>query len=130
MNYSLNVKSSSIVHTLLSNCVKLLGKVQKLLIKCISYSVISKRIRVVSPKFYTARKNFTGPPVPTVPTNFKSVHKCAKYLETLECFLKWLVQEIEGGQRSNSWTLELQQQGDEVQETKGGELHLGAGGIT
>ena len=26
MNYSLNVKSSSIVHTLLSNCVKLLGK--------------------------------------------------------------------------------------------------------
>ena len=71
MNYSLNVKSSSIVHTLLSNCVKLLGKVQKLLIKCISYSVISKRIRVVSPKFYTARKNFTGPPVPT---NFKSVH--------------------------------------------------------
>ena len=74
MNYSLNVKSSSIVHTLLSNCVKLLGKVQKLLIKCISYSVISKRIRVVSPKFYTARKNFTGPPVPTVPTNFKSGH--------------------------------------------------------
>ena len=73
MNYSLNVKSSSIVHTLLSNCVKLLGKVQKLLIKCISYSVISKRIRVVSPKFYTARKNFTGPPVLTVPTNFKSV---------------------------------------------------------
>ena len=72
MNYSLNVKSSSIVHTLLSNCAKLLGKVQKLLIKCISYSVISKRIRVVSPKFYTARKNFTGPPVPTVPTNFKS----------------------------------------------------------
>ena len=64
MNYSLNVKSSSIVHTLLSNCVKLLGKVQKLLIKCISYSVISKRIRVVSPKFYTVRKNFTGPPVP------------------------------------------------------------------
>ena len=75
MNYSLNVKSSSIVHTLLSNCVKLLGKVQKLLIKCISYSVISKRIRVVSPKFYTARKNFTGPPVPTVPTNFKSVQE-------------------------------------------------------
>ena len=75
MNYSLNVKSSSIVHTLLSNCVKLLGKVQKLLIKCISYSVISKRIRVVSPKFYTARKNFTGPPVPTVPTNFKSGHR-------------------------------------------------------
>ena len=72
MNYSLNVKSSSIVHTLLSNCVKLLGKVQKLLIKCISYSVISKRIRVVSPKFYTARKNFTGPPVPMVLTNFKS----------------------------------------------------------
>ena len=72
MNYSLNVKSSSIVHTLLSNCVKLLGKVQKLLIKCISYSVISKRIRVVSPKFYTARKNFTGPPVPTVLTNLKS----------------------------------------------------------
>ena len=72
MNYSLNVKSSSIVHTLLSNCVKLLGKVQKLLIKCISYSVISKRIRIVSPKFYTARKNFTGSPVPTVPTNFKS----------------------------------------------------------
>ena len=29
MNYSLNVKSSSIVHKLLSNCVKLLGKVQK-----------------------------------------------------------------------------------------------------
>ena len=56
MNYLLNVKSSSIVHTLLSNCVKLLGKVQKLLIKCISYSVISKRILVV----------------PTVPTNFKS----------------------------------------------------------
>ena len=72
MNYSLNVKSSSIVHTLLSNCVKLLGKVQKLLIKCISYSVISKRIRVVSPKFYTARKNFTGPPVLAVPTNLKS----------------------------------------------------------
>ena len=72
MNYSLNVKSSSIVHTLLSNCVKLLGKVQKLLIKCISYSVISKRIRVVSPKFYTVRKNFTGPPVLAVPTNLKS----------------------------------------------------------
>ena len=69
MNYLLNVKSSSIVHTLLSNCVKLLGKVQKLLIKCISYSIISKRIRVVSPKFYTARKNLTGPPVPPVPTN-------------------------------------------------------------
>ena len=72
MNYSLNVKSSSIVHTLLSNCVKLLGKVQKLLIQCINYSVISKRIRVVSPKFYTVRKNFTGPPVPLVPTNIKS----------------------------------------------------------
>ena len=72
MNYSLNVKSSSIVHTLLSNCVKLLGKVQKLLIKCINYSVISKRIRVVSPKFYTVRKNSTGPPVPPVPTNLKS----------------------------------------------------------
>ena len=69
MNYLLNVKSSSIVHTLLSNCVKLLGKVQKILIKCISYSVISKRIRVVTPKFYTARKNFTRLPVPT---NFKS----------------------------------------------------------
>ena len=80
MNYSLNVKSSSIVHTLLSNCVKLLGKVQKLLIKCISYSVISKRIRVVSPKFYTARKNFTGPPVPTVPTNFKSVLDTAPFV--------------------------------------------------
>ena len=80
MNYSLNVKSSSIVHTLLSNCVKLLGKVQKLLIKCISYSVISKRIRVVSPKFYTARKNFTGPPVPTVPTNFKSVREPLLFL--------------------------------------------------
>ena len=78
MNYSLNVKSSSIVHTLLSNCVKLLGKVQKLLIKCISYSVISKRIRVVSPKFYTARKNFTGPPVPTVPTNFKSAKRYSR----------------------------------------------------
>ena len=75
MNYSLNVKSSSIVHTLLSNCVKLLGKVQKLLIKCISYSVISKRIRVVSPKFYTVRKNFTGPPVPTVLTNSKSASR-------------------------------------------------------
>ena len=66
MNYSLNVKSSSIVHTLLSNCVKLLGKVQKLLIKCISYSVISKRIRVVSPKFYKVKKIYrtagpTGP---------------------------------------------------------------------
>ena len=72
MNYSLNVKSSSIVHTLLSNCVKLLGKVQKLLIQCINYSVISKQIRVVSPKFYTVRKNFTGPPVPTVLTNSKS----------------------------------------------------------
>ena len=66
MNYSLNVKSSSIVHTLLSNCVKLLGKVQKLLIKCISYSVISKRIRVVSPKFYTAKKFYrtAGPDGP------------------------------------------------------------------
>ena len=87
MNYSLNVKSSSIVHTLLSNCVKLLGKVQKLLIKCISYSVISKRIRVVSPKFYTARKNFTGPPVPTVPKNFKSEQDasapCCQLLITL-----------------------------------------------
>ena len=72
MNYSLNVKSSSIVHTLLSNCVKLLGKVQKLLIYCINYSVISKRICVVSPKFYTVGKKFTGPPVPTVPTNLKS----------------------------------------------------------
>ena len=74
MNYSLNVISSSIVHTLLSNCVKLLGKVQKLLIKCISYSVISKRIGVVSPKFYTVRKNFTGPPVLAVPANLKSEH--------------------------------------------------------
>ena len=36
------------------------------------YSVISKQIRVVSPKFYTVRKNFTGPPVPPVPTNLKS----------------------------------------------------------
>ena len=79
MNYSLNVKSSSIVHTLLSNCVKLLGKVQKLLIKCISYSVISKRIRVVSPKFYTVRKNFTGPPVPPVPTNLKSANNYQIY---------------------------------------------------
>ena len=79
MNYLLNVKSSSIVHTLLSNCVKLLGKVQKLLIKYISYSVISKRIRVVSPKFYTARKNSTGPPVPT---NFKSGHN-PSFLSTL-----------------------------------------------
>ena len=70
MNYSLNVKSSSIVHTLLSNCIK--GKMQKLLIWCINYLVISKRIRVVSPKFYTVRKNFTGPPVPTVLTNSKS----------------------------------------------------------
>ena len=76
MNYSLNVKSSSIVHTLLSNCVKLLGKVKKLLIKCISYSVISKRICVVSPKFYTVRKNFTGPPVPPVLTNLKSAKRC------------------------------------------------------
>ena len=75
MNYSLNVKSSSIVHTLLSNCVKLLGKVQKLLIQCINYSVISKRIRVVSPKFYTVRKNFTGPLVPTVPTNLNVSEK-------------------------------------------------------
>ena len=83
MNYSLNVKSSSIVHTLLSNCVKLLGKVQKLLIKCISYSVISKRIRVVSPKFYTARKNFTGPPVPT---NFKS--ETFKLLCMISCKIK------------------------------------------
>ena len=74
MNYSLNVKSSSIVHTLLSNCVKLLGKVQKLLIQFINYLVISKRIRVVSPKFYTVRKNFTGPPVPPVPTNLESDH--------------------------------------------------------
>ena len=73
MNYSLNVKSSSIVHKLLSYCVKLLGKVQKLLIKCINYSVISKRICVVLPKFYTVRKNFTGPLVPPVPTNLKSV---------------------------------------------------------
>ena len=81
MNYSLNVKSSSIVHTLLSNCVKLLGKVQKLLIKCISYSVISKQIRVVFPKFYTARKNLTGPPVPTVPTNFKSVRSLTNALK-------------------------------------------------
>ena len=78
MNYSLNVKSSSIVLTLLSNCVKLLGKVQKLLIKCISYSVISKRIRVVSPKFYTVRKNCTGPPVPLVPTNLKSAQDMPK----------------------------------------------------
>ena len=72
MNNSLNVKSFIIVHTLLSNCVKLLGKVQKILIQFINYSVISKRIRVVSPKFYTVRKNFTGPPVPPVPTNLKS----------------------------------------------------------
>ena len=64
MNFSLNVKSSSIVHTLLSNCVKLIGKVQKLHIQCINYLVISKRICVVSPKFYTVGKNFTGPPVP------------------------------------------------------------------
>ena len=91
MNYSLNVKSSSIVHTLLSNCVKLLGKVQKLLIKCISYSVISKRIRVVSPKFYTARKNFTGPPVPTVPTNFKSG---SHWGETTEVYTLQLVSQL------------------------------------
>ena len=67
MNYSLNVKSSSIVHTLLSNCVKLLSIEQKLLILRINCLVISKRIRAVSPKFYTVRKNFTGP------TNLKSV---------------------------------------------------------
>ena len=89
MNYSLNVKSSSIVHTLLSNCVKLLGKVQKLLIKCISYSVISKRIRVVSPKFYTARKNFTGPPVPTVPTNLKSAHS-VWHTHKIQILLRWI----------------------------------------
>ena len=52
------------------------------------------------------------------------------YPQVCEIFGNWLVQEIEGGQRPNSWTLELQQQGDEVQETKGGELHLGGGGIT
>ena len=52
------------------------------------------------------------------------------YPQLYEIFANWLVQEIEGGQRSNGWTLELQQQGDEVQETKGGELHLGGGGIT
>ena len=52
------------------------------------------------------------------------------YPQVCEIFGNWLVQEIEGGQRSNSWTLELQQQGDEVQETKGGELHLEGGGIT
>ena len=34
---------------------------------------VSKRIRVVSPKFYTDRKNFTGPPVLVVLTNLKSV---------------------------------------------------------
>ena len=45
-----------------------------------NYSVISKRICVVSPKFYTARKNFTGPPVPTVPTNFKSARPLTKSL--------------------------------------------------
>ena len=95
MNYSLNVKSSSIVHTLLSNCVKLLGKVQKLLIKCISYSVISKRIRVVSPKFYTARKNFTGPPVPTVPTNFKSVSLPVNGLSRRTFWINWYHYEID-----------------------------------
>ena len=52
------------------------------------------------------------------------------YPQVCEIFGNWLVQEIEGGQRPNSWTLELHQQGDEVQETKGGELHLGGGGIT
>ena len=106
MNYSLNVKSSSIVHTLLSNCVKLLGKVQKLLIKCISYSVISKRMRVVSPKFYTARKNFTGPPVPTVPTNFKSASNTHSHLTpdeldhifTSPVFQVWIVYEEQWSQ--------------------------------
>ena len=56
MNYSLNVKSSSIVHTLLSNCVKL--------------------------HFYTVRKNFTGPLVPPVPTNLKSA--CSWLQEQLD----------------------------------------------
>ena len=89
MNYSLNVKSSSIVHTLLSNCVKLLGKVQKLLIKCISYSVISKRIRVVSPKFYTVRKNFTGPPVPRS-RQISSLIRCTSkdIFDTMEAYLR------------------------------------------
>ena len=61
---------------------------QKLLIKCISYSVISKRIPVVSPKFYTARKNFTGPLVPTVPTNFKSATNIFLLWYNLTCFFK------------------------------------------
>ena len=62
---------------------------------------------------------------------FKSFPQVCKIFANARILAKkWPVQEIEGGQRSNGWTLELQQQGDEVQETKGGELHLGGGGIT
>ena len=40
---------------------------------------LAKYVRkcVVFWKNYTADKNFTRPPVATVATNFKSVHKCA-----------------------------------------------------
>jgi len=41
--------------------------------------MLCKRIRVVSPKFYTVRKKFTGPLVPPVLTNLKS--EGGKYLE-------------------------------------------------
>ena len=57
----------------------------------VGYLVISKRICVVSPKFYTARKNFTGPPVPT---NFKSDLKYFKYINTH--VLPWSIREYCG----------------------------------
>ena len=111
MNYSLNVKSSSIVHTLLSTCVKLLRKVQKLLIQCINYSIISKRIRVVSPKSYTVRKNFTGPPVLAVPTNLKSgawsvsLQLCWGKMYHLSKELSiWLPPEGRADNRRRAWT--------------------------
>ena len=80
MNFSLNVKSSSIVHTLLSNCVKLLGKVQKLLIQLLGNFQANS---LVSPKFYTVRKKFTGPPVPPVPTNLKSDSQLSRVMVEL-----------------------------------------------
>ena len=63
-----------------------------------NYSIISKRIRVVSPKFYTARKNFTGPPVPTVLTNFKSAHNDQSYnnhLHALNMIVGYIQQQVD-----------------------------------
>ena len=45
-----------------------------------SYEEFPSEFALFPPKFYTVRKNFTGPPVPTVLTNSKSGNKSIRPL--------------------------------------------------